>query len=161
MSEEKKPWKERQNIPDDGLIHFHDMSFDFDDYFNRYESGTMCEEEKKDFGARVMGLFCRDSFDSAKVEPWVANYLAKAMYNVLGGIPWSQALPTPLDAVLSEKENRAIEIYSNVEEGRKALLGVTNLLGKQAEKYNVSFETARADYYRIKKNIKGDDVPSW
>lgn len=102
MSEENKSWKERLNIPDDGLIHLHDMSFDFEDYFKRHGTEEMCDEEAEEFDARVMGIFCRDFFNSGgdpdAIQPWVIAYLAKAMFNVLGGVPWSQALPTPFDA---------------------------------------------------------------
>lgn len=169
MSEENNSCKDRQDIPDDGLIHLHDMSFDFEDYFDRYASEEMGEEERKEFGARVMGLFCLDFFNSggdpAAIKPWVANYLAKAMYNVLGGVPWSQAIPTPFDApgtqsMYTEKGGRGMAIYGAVENGKSVKAGVTNLLAKQAEKFNISFETARGDYYKVKKSIEnGSGLP--
>ena len=164
MSEEKKSWKERQNIPDDGLIYFHDMSFDFEDYFKRHDAKEMCDEEAEEYGARVMGLFCRDFFDSggdpAAIQPCVANYLAKAMYEVLGGVPWSQALPTPFDepgtqSMYTKKGERGMAIYCAVENGKSDGGGVTNLLAEQAKKYKLSFEAARGDYYKVKKSIEG------
>lgn len=167
MSEEKKSWKERQNLPDDdGLIHFHDMSFDFEDYFNRYESGTMCEEEKEEFSARVMGLFCRDSFDSGTVKPWVANYIAEKLYEALGGVPWSDIMGLPWDertSYLTPKGERAFETYAYVHNTQleQPDARITDLIAEAAKKLNVSFETARADYYAMKSGIgKKTGIPS-
>lgn len=165
MTEEKKSWKERQNIPDDAFIHLHDMSFDFEDYFDRYGTEKMDEEERKLFSARVMGLFCRDFFDSggepAAIQPWIANYLAKAMYEVLGGVPWKTVLRLPFDdCVYTEKGERGMEIYCDVEDGKRAGEAVTNMLAEKAKKFNISFETARGDYYKVKKIVEyGNDFP--
>ena len=116
MTDSTNTWR-NQSLSSNGDIDLQDMKFDFEDYFKRHGTEAMSDEEAKEFGARVMGVFCRDFFNSdgdpSKVEPWVANYIAKAFYNVLGGIPWAQALPTPFD----EAEDQ--EIYTP--KGRRAL----------------------------------------
>lgn len=141
-----------------------DMSFDFDDYFGRFRSGDMSEEEKEEFAARVIGVFCRGVFrskgDPANIPFWAANYVAEQLYKVLGGLPWANAFHLPFwyppeHPFLSKQGERAMHIYAEVENARKTRdeFNVTSLLAEQAAKLCVSYETARADYYAIKKVI--------
>lgn len=164
MKTDKAGWR-GQVFPDDGVINLHDLSFDFEDFFDRHGTDAMCEEEEKEFGSRVMGLFCKSFFegkgDPAAIPPWVANYIAKAMFNVLGGVPWAQALPTPFDDpedqhMYTEKGRRATDIYCAVKNGIASGEGNSSeLLSKQAKVLNLSYESIRRDYYIVKKWIEG------
>lgn len=155
--------KERWGIPDDGLIHLHDLSFDFEDYFDRFHSGDMTDQERDEFSARVYGMFCRDFFtsggDPGAVPRWVANYIAEKLFQVLGGVPWQDIMGMPWDEptpYLTPKGQRALAIYADVENTLNSTPGAntTDVISEQAKKHNVSYETARADYYAMKKSLK-------
>ncbi|MBS3996691.1 MAG: hypothetical protein KGZ67_05040 [Hydrogenophaga sp.] len=156
----QKLTKKQLNIPDDRLVHLHDLTFDFEKYFDEYED--LSDEEKAEFPCRVMGLYCKEFYESggdpSAISPWVAKYIANAMYNVLGGVPWSQALPTPFDDPESQhiwtpKGRRAMDTYCAVTSGKSDGFDVSAMLCKQADRQNVSYETARADYYKAKNAI--------
>ena len=163
MDDEEKPKKSRWAVPDDGMIHFHDLSFDFEDYFDRYHEGALSDDEKKDFSARVYGMFCRDYFDSGgdpgAVKPWVASYIANKLFEGIGGVPWQDIMGMPWDEptpYLTPKGQRAFDIYAGVENALHATpeANTTDLISEQARTHHVSYETARADYYAMKKGIK-------
>lgn len=167
MDNEEKP-KSRWAVPDDGMVHLHDLSFDFENYFEQYDKGVLSNDERNDYNARVYGMFCRDFFDSggdpSAVKPWVANYLAKKLYQVLGGVPWQDIMGMPWDeptAYLTARGKRAFDIYAGVENELNAepLANVTDLISQQAQSYHVSYETARADYYAMKKGFKAKTGP--
>lgn len=161
MSDEKP--KIKQDIPDDGLVHLHDMSFDFEDYFERHGTDRMSKEEEEEFSARVYGVFCRSVFqsggDPSKISFWAANYVAEKLYQALGGVPWQDIMGLPWDEPtpwLTTKGQRALDIFAGIENTSKQRpdANVTDLISEQAKKHSVSYETARADYYAIKKGIE-------
>lgn len=137
-----------------------DLTFNFEDYFDRFRRGELTEQESKEFTARAIGLFCRSFFesrgDTSALPRWVVNYIAEQMWKVLGGERWDDALPMPWSERSSlfkkRTDERAADIYSAVHNALHARpeLAVTELLQEQADKHCVSFETARADYYRMK-----------
>ncbi len=141
-------------------INLRDLDFDFEDYFKRHADGELAEEEAQEFTARVIGLFCRDFFnskgDASAVPSWTLNHLAEQMYKVLGGEPWDDALPMPwskrTSTIEKRTDERAIDIFCAVTNALTANLNlaVTDQIQQQADKHCVSFETARADYYRVK-----------
>ena len=162
MSDDDKP-KSRWNIPDDGLVHLHDLDFDFEDYFERFHAGNMSEDERRDFSARVYGMFCRDFFNSGgdpgAVQPWAANYIAKNLFQAIGGVPWQDLMGLPWDEptpYFTQRGQRAFDIYAGVENTLNDTpdANTTDLIYEQAKTHNVSYETARADYYAMKKAIK-------
>ena len=149
-----------ENSPEIDLM---DLTFDFEDYFDRYGTNRMSEDEKRDFSARVYGMFCRDFYNSggnpAAIPQWVAGYIADKLYQVLGGVPWQDIMHLPWDEPtpwLTTKGERALEIYTGVEDALSVTpeANTTDLIYEQAKKHNVSYETARADYYTMKSSIK-------
>jgi hypothetical protein len=147
----------------DGLVDLQDLNFDFEDYFKRYHDGNMSEDEKRDFSARVYGMFCRDFFNSSSdpgaVKPWVAKYLAEKLWQVLGGVPWQDIMNMPWDVptpFFTPIGQRAFGIYAGVENTLHDTpdANVTDLIVEQARKHNVSYQTARTDYYDMRKGIK-------
>lgn len=157
--------KEQLNIPDDGLIHLHDLSFDFEDYFERYEKREMDEDEASEYNARVMGLFCKALWESGgdtrAIPPWVADHLAKKFYESLGGVPWGDLMGLPWDQktpVFTKKGQRAFDIYAYIQNTLKSQpdANVTDLLAEAAKQLNISYETARADYYSMKNALSTD-----
>lgn len=162
--DEEKPMN-RWGAPqeDDGLIHLNDLDFDFDDYFSRSAAGELTDGEREEYKARVIGLFCHSVFtsdgDMGKVPFWIANYLAEALHQVLGGVPWNKVLGTPFDPYQSDftpQGDRAMAIYCNVENARRANpeANITTFIAAEAALHNVSYETARGDYYAIRKGIQ-------
>lgn len=172
--------KNRWGVPvGDGNIYLKDLDFDFEDYFNRYGTDAMSEEEKGDFSARVYGMFCRDFFKSggnpAAIQPWVANFIAKKLFEALDGSPWNDIMRLPWDEPtphFTPKGKRAFDTYAHVHNTllKKPRANVTDLIAESAQNFSVSFESARADYYAMKKAfstkpvnipakflIKGDD----
>lgn len=157
--------KEQLNIPDDGLIHLHDLSFDFEDYFERYDKREMDEDEASEYNARVMGLFCKALWesggDTSAVPGWVAHHLAKKLYESLGGESWGDLMGLPWDPktpLLTKKGQRAFDIYAYIQNTLKSQpdANVTDLLAEAAGQLNVSYETARADYYAMKNALSSD-----
>jgi hypothetical protein len=148
---------------DDTLIHLHDLSFDFEGYFERHRTGEMPEAEREEFSARVYGLFCRDVFrsggDMRRAAFWSANYVAEKLFQALGGIPWEDIMNLPWDTptpFLKPKGERALNIYAGVTNALVAhpRANTTDLISEQAKNNNVSYETARAAYYAVKGGIQ-------
>lgn len=149
--------------PDDGQIHFADLDYDFEDYFKRYDSGGMDEDERRDFSARVYGLFCRDFFKSgghpAALEHWVVNYIAKKLMWGLHGEPWGDIMGMPWDEptpYFTPRGARAFRVYAAIKNTLRDQpdARVTDLIAAQADANHVSYETARADYYTIKASLE-------
>lgn len=152
-----------KGLPEEELIDLSDMTFDFEDYFNRHHDGEMDDAEKEEFSARVYGLFCQSVFnsggDSGKIPFWAANYIAEKLVQVLGGVPWPDVMRLPWDVeedpFFTPKGERAVNIYAEITNALSASpdANVTTLIAEQAGKHCVSYETARADYYAFKKAV--------
>lgn len=147
----------------DGIVHLHDHDFDYEDYFERYGGGAMDDDEERDFSARVYGMFCRDFYTSggnpAALKPWVVSYIADKLHQALGGVPWNDLMNLPWDKrtpFFTPKGQRAFDIYEHVENtlNKDADANVTDLISEAARNHNVSYETARADYYAMKRGLK-------
>lgn len=147
----------------DGVIHLMDLDFDFEDYFKRHREGNMSDDEKQDFSARIGGMFCRDFYksggDASAIQPWVMSYIVDRVFQSLGGVPWGDLMNLPWDnktKFFTPKGQRAFDIYAHVENTLKKQpdANVTDLISEAARNHNVSYETARADYYAMKKGIK-------
>lgn len=158
--------KKQLNIPDDGDIHLHDLTFDFEDYFDRHGTDKMDDEESKEFDCRVMGLFCKDFWESggnpAAIQPWVANYLAEAFYNICGGVPLNQALQTPFEppsSMFTEKGRRAMDIYAHIQNNRSSGDTISGWLVEASKELNLSYEAVRGDYYAVRGVLK--DKKPW
>lgn len=155
--EEENRWG---SIP--GSDDLNNLDFDFEDYFKRHSAGTLSEEEMMAFPARTYGLFCsayyKSGGDPAAIPKWVASYVADRLFEGLQGLPWGDVMRLPWDEQthwLNPKGQRAMSIYTSIENKKNAEpeSNTTDLIAWQAGENNVSYETARADYYAIKKAI--------
>lgn len=158
-----EPHAPAPGVGPDGLVHLDNYDFDFEGYFERHGSGQMEPAEAEEFQARIYGMFCRDVFrsggDMSKVSFWAANYVAERLHQALGGVPWHDIMRLPWDEptpMFTPKGQRAFDIYAGVRNGGgdQADANVTDLIAQQAALHHVSFETARADYYAMKKAIE-------
>ena len=107
--------KEQLCIPDDGVIYLDDLSFDFKDYFDRFDQS-------------------------------------------LGGVPWGDLVDLPWDRkepFLTKNGQRAFETYAHVHNTllKNEKANITDLIAEAAKKFNVSYETARKDYYDMKNDF--------
>jgi hypothetical protein len=155
-----------KGLPDEDLIQLEDLTFDFEDYFARHGTEAMSQEEAEEFQARIYGMFCRDVYASdtggqmITVPAWTAVYIANKLIQALGGVEWEEIMGLPWDDTskyfyYNDTGLRALAIYSAVESQRNAeeKKGITSALAEQAGKHNVSYETARSDYYDMKKAL--------
>lgn len=156
-SEEENRWG-----AEPGAGEIHDLDFDFENYFKRNKAGELSAEEQREWQARVYGLYCSSYYksggDPSAIPSWVAGYVADRLFDALQGRPWADNMQLPWDEPepwLNPKGERAMAIYCGVENGKRAdaQANTTSLIAAQAEEHNVSYETARADYYAIKKGI--------
>lgn len=137
-----------------------DLEFDFEDYFKRSANRELSDEEADEFTMRAMALFCRDFWkkeDPADVPLWLMRYFAEQFYNVLAGEPFNQALPLPWDQAdllghLSRKERQEREIFMDIAKLLASCpdIKVTRAMQEVADARHVSYETARAAWYKIK-----------
>ena len=142
-----------------------DLNFDFEAYFKEYES--LSEREQDEFQCRVMGQFCKEVLlsdgDPSAISPWVAKYIADAFYQVLGGVPFNQVLPTPFEPRqdrYTAKGRRAMDVYCEVENAIRKGGKVTVMFARIATRMNMSPQTISAAYYAAKKAIDaGESLP--
>ena len=133
------------------------LGFDFEGYFEK--KGTDDE-----FQMRIMGQFCRDFWkngNACDVPYWIMNYIAERFHQVLVGDTFNNALPLPwdpADPVRSRAEELSLSIFCDVTNQLKSSeqAKVTNIIASVAQDYNVSYETARAAYYKHIKLLPKD-----
>lgn len=144
-----------------------DLEFAFEEYFERSARGELSTAEEQEYDARVIGLFCRRMLTNPNATgPWgeweafSAYYLAKKLRWVLGGVPWRKQFHLPFEwashqSDMSRTNQRAANIYCAIHNALRIdpSNSVVDLIRQQADEQCVSFETARADYYRIKKSF--------
>lgn len=139
-------------------IDLQDMDFDFEDYFKRASEGLMCDAERKEFSARVMGVFVRKHYgknsEDGKIEKFAEKYIADAFFQILGGVPFKEMLPTPFEpsiSPLSDIGERAFKVCNIVNSRKNNGIKISRALIDAATELNISYETARASYYSMKK----------
>lgn len=144
-----------------------DLTFDFEDYFERHQRGELSEAEAEEFDARVIGIFCRRMLTTASAtgtwndwENFAAYMLAKKLQWVIGGVEWRKQFHLPMEGLTRESDftrtgERAAEIFCAINNALKVdpSLKVVDLIAAQADRHCVSFESARADYYRAKMSV--------
>lgn len=144
----------------DDLIRLNDLEYDFEGYFKRHDEGTLSEQESDEFCARAIGWWVRDTYAGKSPPEWIGLYIADQFYKILAGGNWADEFPLPWTEGsqtqwLTPKGTRALEIYVGIQSAANdsPASNVTDLIYEQAKKYSVSYETARADYYTMKKAI--------
>lgn len=138
-------------------LHFQDLSYNFENYFERYGTKAMGVEENEEFNARVIGLFCRDFFqsggDPSTIQPWVASHLARSLFEVLGGSRFNDVLPMPFGEntlEMTPKATRALDIYGFCKPTPDDKSTLSDRLKKCMDIHCLSYEAVRSDYYSMK-----------
>lgn len=160
-------------LDEDDYFEYHknlgDIDFDFESYFARHKAQELSEEELDEYPARVYALFCslvyKSHSDPIEIPAWAAEYVADRLFSGLMGVPWNEEMKLPWDneaeSPLNPRGQRAMSIYVDIENRKTSepSAKTTDLIAWQAGENNVSFETARADYYAMKKAIEKKDMP--
>lgn len=146
---------------DDGLIHLEDMSFDFEDYFVRFRAKELSEQESEEFHARLMGLYCKCVFSGEKPPGWVSDYIANEFCKVLAGGDWNDSFPlpwSPRDKITwgTRAEHDALQIFCDIANLHKQNPeeNITTAIQQVASDHSVSYEKARAAWYKHKGALK-------
>lgn len=164
MTSDDRDFRISKGLPDDELIQLSDLEFDFEDYFRRYHTPEMTEDEGEEFSARIYGMFCRDVYAAEEVNgmitipSWAATYIADKLMQALGGVEWEEIMGLPWDdttkySYFNAIGSRAIAIWSAIEmqKNSEKKISTTTAIAEQAGKHNVSYECARGDYYEMRK----------
>ena len=152
---------------DDELIDLSDMDFDFSDYFDRFHRGDMGADEKDEFDARVLGLFCQSFInshgDTSAIPKWVASYMTEQIWKVLKGADFAESfrMPEPWrqpESFCSRAQQRSLDMFSDIANQIKESPNskITSVIAAVANEYNASYETARAAYYEHVKKLPKD-----
>ncbi len=147
--------------PDDGFAHLEDLGFDFEDYFARAREERLSALEWGEFDARILGLYCRDTYANKIPPAWVRESIANEFFKVLAGgdsresfpMPWSAAEAPPQ---LSRAAQLALDIFRDIADLMhiNPELKITAACKQIGDVHHVSYETARAAWYKHKPPLK-------
>lgn len=136
---------------------------DLDKLFRRVNDRNSSEEDHELFDACMLDRFIGRVEAGEPVEPWILASLAKSFTHVLMGAQWNDAIRLPgrpAPQIRTWREQRDMDIYIDTTGYINAGgLGVTEAIQAAAEKHAVSYETARAAYYRRKELSKNLEKP--
>lgn len=134
-----------------------DAQDDLDALFYRVAHGTASSSDHELFHASAIDRFISRVYSGEQIEPWILNFLADALFKVLMGGEWNDEIQLPgrpLTEIRPWRDQRDLEIFCDVSNAiRLQEMKVTEAIGWAAENHAVSFETARAGYYRWKEAI--------
>lgn len=139
-------WEWRPSAPDD-----------LDALFHRVAHGTASSDDHELFHASVIDRFISRVHSGKQIEPWILAFMADALFKVLMGGDWNDELQLPgrpPTEIRPWRDQRDLEIFCDVSNAINLQeMKVTEAIGWAAENHAVSFETARAGYYRWKEAI--------
>lgn len=139
-------WEWRPGEPDD-----------LDALFNRIANQTASDDDHDLFDASIIDRFINRVFAGEQVEPWIMSHLAESFYKVLMGSDWNDEvlLPgRPVSPIRPWRDQRDLEIYCDASNAiNLSGMKVTEAISHAATKHAVSFETARAGYYRWRDQL--------
>lgn len=128
---------------------------DIDELFERVRNRTASEEDHELFDACMLDRFIHRVGTGEPVEPWIMESLANAFTKILFGGEWNDEvrLPgRPVSPIFSWREWRDIEIHREILDCLKnQQVKVVDAISLVADRHAVSYETARAAYYKRSK----------
>lgn len=153
-------WKlipDEENPERDVWVWNPDGNDDLDDLFDRVRDGTETDEDWELFNACLLDRFISRAFAGEQLEPWIASALANAFYKVLSGGEWNAEIRLPGEPrpqIRPWREQRDLEIYCEVANANNIEgINVTDAIRSAADNAAVSYETARAAYYKWKGQL--------
>ncbi|MDN6859685.1 hypothetical protein QO207_24125 [Pseudomonas sp. CAN2814] len=130
---------------------------DLDSLFHRIRNGTGTDVDHELFYASIIDRFITRVYAGEEVEQWVMDRLADAFSKVLMGGDWIDEIPLPGrpgNAIRPWRDDRDLQIFCDVSNSLNLEnAAVVNAIQGAADKHAVSFETARAAYYRWKNSL--------
>jgi hypothetical protein len=134
---------------------------DLDELFARVRDRTSSKEDHAFFDFSMLDRFISRVYRGEQVEPWILEWMADTFYKVLMGGAWDEEIISPGKTDLPPKEKRYqrdLAIYCDARNlANDEHIAITDALQVVSEWHSVSYETARAAYYRFKKQL-GDRV---
>lgn len=113
-------------------------------------------EDRLHLTAAVLSAFCAHVFEGAPIDRWMLEEIAGGFSLVLRGLPWHVAFELPgrrapePQGTLDPMDLRDFRIYCGVVRRIECREAVVAAIRQVAQREHVSFETARAAYYRWK-----------
>lgn len=130
---------------------------DIDELFDRVADRTELELDHELFDACVLDRFITRVHSDEPVEPWILERLANTFCKILLGGEWNDELRLPgrtQTPIRPWRDDRDLRIYCDVANAVNiGKMSVTDAITQAADEHAVSFETARAGYYRWKEQI--------
>ncbi len=138
---------------------FTQATFDYTSFFERIGAGEGSVKDHEEFTARAMQMFCLQVWSNNKPDEWLLLYFADQFMKVLNGGKWCDELPLPWlpqTEVWTLAEKRGLNIYCYIENIRRSNPDskMDSLFSESADKFNVSWQHARDEYYRWRNRIK-------
>lgn len=130
---------------------------DLDELFSRIADDSASGADHDLFDACMIDRFISRVYNSEPVEPWILSRMADALHKVMMGGDWNDELllpGRPTTQVRPWRDQRDLEIFCDVSNAiNLRMMKVTEAITLAAEQHTVSFETARAGYYRWKEQL--------
>lgn len=128
--------------------------------------GSLSAISDEDVGvhhARLINELMRQIREDGRIKTGMQDWLYAQLHYVMKGEHWDDVFQLPGRrvhpdwSVYSPRDERANEILSSVVCLVASGETVTTAIARAAAERNVSFETARADYYAARARVRGGD----
>ena len=148
--------------PEDGSYDLADPQ-NFDEYIALIRDGTATERHHDEFDLRMIWHFCECVDTGKKPKNWVLLAISKAFFKITMGGRWEDEFPLPWTErteanpqTITEKKD--IKIFREIFDRLMAdsNLDITSTITDVARENYVSYEKARAAYYKYKKKFFGN-----
>lgn len=131
---------------------------DFDEYCELINNNDANDQHHKEFYLRMIMHFIESVYSEQKPKDFVLYALADAFTKIINGGRWEDELPLPWDDAYSpwtRAESKDLQVFCMVSNMLKSgqESDVTEAIKKAASDSAVSYEKARAGYYKFKKII--------
>lgn len=137
---------------------------EIDELFERIRRREGTEEDLELYHAAILHRFAARVYAREPVERWIMRAIADSFCKVVYGEDWEQEFPLPgrgPKPIRPWREQRDLEIFCSVSnavnlEGEK----VTEAIKQAASDAAVSYETARAAYYKWRDQLSKNKTKS-
>lgn len=131
---------------------------DFSEFSDLVRGGNATAQHHEEFTLRLIEQFMGSVYAGKTPDGWVMHALADAFMKVVNGGRWEDELPLPWTKIPlphTAAEWQALGVFSDVANAIKSNpdAEVTAVIREVASARNVSYESARAAYYKHKHLI--------
>jgi hypothetical protein len=131
--------------------------------FKRVRESESTAEDHSLFDAMMMMKFCEQAYSGKPVDDWILNAVSNRFTKILCGGEWHAEFNLPwllAEPIRTDIEERELKIYVAIRQMQDDSLAtsgkrlkVTDAITRVAGEFNISYESARAGYYKINKII--------